>query len=59
MRRGENGAGKSILIKILGGIYAPDRGQVLVDGAPCKHISGKLAAKQPVAFIHQDLRLIE
>jgi ribose transport system ATP-binding protein len=56
---GENGAGKSTLIKTLGGIYSPDQGQVLVDGIPYKHISGKLQAKQAVAFIHQDLGLIE
>lgn len=56
---GENGAGKSTLIKILGGIYAPDQGQVMVDGIPYRHISGKTATKQAVAFIHQDLGLIE
>ena len=56
---GENGAGKSTLIKTLGGIYAADSGQVMVDGAVYKHVSGKLSAKQAVAFIHQDLGLIE
>jgi ribose transport system ATP-binding protein len=56
---GENGAGKSTLIKTLGGIYTPDAGQVLVGGIPYKHINGKAQAKQAVAFIHQDLGLIE
>jgi ribose transport system ATP-binding protein len=56
---GENGAGKSTLIKTLGGIYTPDSGHVMVDGVPYKHVSGKLSAKQAVAFIHQDLGLIE
>ena len=56
---GENGAGKSTLIKTLGGIYSPDSGQVMVDGAVYRHVSGKLSARQAVAFIHQDLGLIE
>ncbi len=56
---GENGAGKSTLIKVLGGIHAPDGGHVSVDGAPYKHIAGKVNARQAVAFIHQDLGLIE
>lgn len=56
---GENGAGKSTLIKVLGGIHTPDSGGVSVDGIPYKHVAGKLSQKQAVAFIHQDLGLIE
>ncbi|MBI1170149.1 ATP-binding cassette domain-containing protein [bacterium] len=56
---GENGAGKSTLIKVLGGIHTPDNGEVMVDGVPYRHVSGKLSTKQAVAFIHQDLGLIE
>ncbi len=56
---GENGAGKSTLIKVLGGIHKPDSGQVSVDQVPYQHVSGKLNQSQAVAFIHQDLGLIE
>ncbi len=56
---GENGAGKSTLIKTLGGIHTADSGQVSVDGAPYNHVAGKITEKQAVAFIHQDLGLIE
>ena len=56
---GENGAGKSTLIKTLGGIHTPDSGQVSVDGVPYSHVAGKVSQKQAVAFIHQDLGLIE
>lgn len=55
---GENGAGKSTLIKVLGGIHRPDQGGVYIDGNPYIHEAGK-AGGQKVAFIHQDLGLIE
>lgn len=55
---GENGAGKSTLIKTLGGIHRPDEGGVLIDGQPYQHEAGR-AGGQKVAFIHQDLGLIE
>ena len=56
---GENGAGKSTLIKVLGGIHKPDRGGVLIDGTPYHHRPAALGERQKVAFIHQDLGLIE
>jgi ribose transport system ATP-binding protein len=56
---GENGAGKSTLIKILGGIHQPDEGQVLIDGAAYRHSPAGFGERQKVAFIHQDLGLIE
>ena len=33
---GENGAGKSTMMKILGGVYQPDGGEIFVDGQPVK-----------------------
>ena len=56
---GENGAGKSTLIKVLGGIHSPDAGQVLIDGQPYQHKPAGFGERQKVAFIHQDLGLIE
>lgn len=56
---GENGAGKSTLIKTLAGIYKPDGGEILLNGQPYHHRPPKPNERQPVAFIHQDLGLIE
>ncbi len=56
---GENGAGKSTLIKVLGGIHQADAGRVLIDGEPYLHRPAGFGERQKVAFIHQDLGLIE
>ena len=56
---GENGAGKSTLIKLLAGIHKPDAGQMLVDGQPEAAWRSRDPLRQPVAFIHQDLGLVE
>ncbi len=56
---GENGAGKSTLIKLLAGIYKPDAGQMLVEGQPESAWRSRDPLRQPVAFIHQDLGLVE
>jgi len=56
---GENGAGKSTLIKTLGGLHTPDTGRVLLDGSEYEHKAGAVSSDKQVAFIHQDLGLIE
>ena len=56
---GENGAGKSTLIKVLGGIHAADEGRVLIDGEPYEHRPSGFGGRQSVAFIHQDVGMIE
>jgi ribose transport system ATP-binding protein len=56
---GENGAGKSTLIKALAGIHTPDEGRILFKGEPYRHAPPKPQQKQRVAFIHQDLGLVE
>jgi ribose transport system ATP-binding protein len=56
---GENGAGKSTLIKMLAGIHVPDEGQILVHGRHYQHRPAVSGERQTVAFIHQDLGLID
>ncbi len=56
---GENGAGKSTLIKVLGGIHQAEHGRVLIDGSIYTHAPSRANERQAVAFIHQDLGLIE
>lgn len=54
---GENGAGKSTLMKILGGIYSPDKGEILYRGKKITIDSVKVATKLGIALIHQELNL--
>lgn len=51
---GQNGAGKSTVIKILAGVHAADSGEVRVGG----HLLGSAGARGRVAFVHQDLGLV-
>ncbi len=52
---GENGAGKSTMMKCLFGIYAKDEGQILLDGKPVDFKSPKEALESGVAMVHQEL----
>lgn len=57
---GENGAGKSTLIKVLAGVYSRDGGDILFRGKPVESAAAlRQGNEQPIAFIHQDLGLVE
>src|SRR5258708_39130360 len=55
---GENGAGKSTLMKIIAGIYVPDRGQIRVKGQLLTLRSPLDALNNGIAMIHQELNLM-
>ena len=55
---GENGAGKSSLMKILSGIYAKDSGTILFDGQEVDIDSPKTAQKLGISIIHQEMNLM-
>ncbi|MBQ4074583.1 MAG: sugar ABC transporter ATP-binding protein [Clostridia bacterium] len=55
---GENGAGKSTLMNILGGVLQLDQGQIELDGKAVAFHSPAQSLKAGIAFIHQELNLI-
>ncbi len=56
---GENGAGKSTLMQILAGLYRPDDGTILFDGAPAELRSPRDAIARGIGMVHQHFRLID
>jgi ABC-type sugar transport system ATPase subunit len=56
---GDNGAGKSVLIKSIAGIHAPDGGQILWKGQPVHVRSPKDAAALGIETVYQDLALCD
>ncbi|WP_266160034.1 L-arabinose ABC transporter ATP-binding protein AraG [Dyella silvatica] len=55
---GENGAGKSTMMKILGGEYQPDEGGLRLDGQPRQFRSSRDAIDAGIAVIHQELQYV-
>jgi simple sugar transport system ATP-binding protein len=55
---GDNGAGKSSLIRILSGIHAPTSGTYLIDGRAVDLATPRAALAAGIATVHQDLGLI-
>jgi ABC-type sugar transport system ATPase subunit len=56
---GDNGAGKSTMLKILSGLYRPDSGELLIDGQPVSLHSPLDAREHGIATVYQDLALVE
>ena len=55
---GENGAGKSTIIKIITGVYQMDGGEIWFDGAPVKIKNRADAQKLGISAVFQELSLI-
>lgn len=55
---GENGAGKSTLMNILAGLYQPDEGRIVVDGAPVHFRTPADACARGVGMVHQNFMLV-
>lgn len=55
---GDNGAGKSTMIKMLSGVEQPDSGELLVDGEAVSFRSARDALDQGIATVYQDLAMI-
>ncbi|WP_431916031.1 sugar ABC transporter ATP-binding protein [Nonomuraea jabiensis] len=51
---GENGAGKSTIVKILSGVHRPDSGRILLDGEPVEFAGPADAQRAGVAVIYQE-----
>ncbi|HEU5472916.1 MAG TPA: sugar ABC transporter ATP-binding protein [Actinophytocola sp.] len=51
---GENGAGKSTVVRIIGGEQEPDDGEVRLDGTPVRFGGPRDAQHRGVAVIHQE-----
>ena len=51
---GENGCGKSTLIKIVSGVYQPDSGSVYFNGVHFPKLNPVISIQQGVQVIYQD-----
>ncbi|MEG1525390.1 MAG: sugar ABC transporter ATP-binding protein [Clostridia bacterium] len=55
---GENGAGKSTIIKIISGVYTKDGGQLLLDGKERVFSTPKEAMDAGIRVIHQEINMV-
>jgi ABC-type sugar transport system ATPase subunit len=56
---GDNGAGKSVTIKTIAGLWAPDEGEFLWEGKPVHFHGPKEAEAAGITTIYQDLALCD
>jgi ABC-type sugar transport system ATPase subunit len=54
---GENGAGKSTTLRMLGGVMRPDSGEMTLDGALYAPTSALDATHKGVALVHQEITI--
>jgi ribose transport system ATP-binding protein len=55
---GQNGAGKSTIMKVLAGVYQPDSGEIRLNGEPVTVTSPHHAQQLGISIIYQELNLL-
>jgi simple sugar transport system ATP-binding protein len=55
---GDNGAGKSTVIKVLAGVHVITKGEYVIDGAPVSICSPRSALDRGIATVYQDLAMV-
>lgn len=55
---GENGAGKSTMMKLLYGMYPIDSGEIIVKGQSIGKLDPKLAIQHGIGMVHQEFMLV-
>lgn len=54
---GENGCGKSTLIKMISGVHAPDSGEIIIEGRTYTRLQPIEAIREGIQVIYQDFSL--
>ncbi len=54
---GENGSGKSTIIKVMSGVYQPDAGEILIRGNPAGRLTPIASIDHGIQVIYQDFSL--
>ncbi len=50
---GDNGAGKSTVIRLLSGVHQPSSGRMVMDGKPVRFANPREAVDHGIATVHQ------
>jgi simple sugar transport system ATP-binding protein len=56
---GDNGAGKSTVVKIIAGMYSPTSGSVILNGKPVDFADASDARRHGIEVVYQDLALAD
>lgn len=55
---GENGAGKSTMMKMLYGMYEIDQGEIKIGGESISQLTPKIAIEKGIGMVHQEFMLV-